>query len=501
MTLYRNTNQGNRLNGAYPNGDEPASSGFTLPTMPMGTGTTYYVSKSGNDSNDGSEGSPWLTLNGLNGNLVAGDTVLIGEGTYQEQGTAGFMSIGTAQGDIARSTWNITVSGTEGQPITFMANPANTGPVIIDGNHVFGGNASFNGGIFIGYNKYLNFKNLVIQNCMGKGIYNYDHTGDVVQEAQVASDIWIEGCDISGISGTDNDSGIGIWSGRRVTLINNTIYDIIGWPAQGRGGWGVLSYGFEDSLIRNNRIYNASASMGGIFLKDHYLASESPRTPSVECEIAYNLITTNGTCMAVGPQGSNTVEAGINNIHHNIFHSSNARVGINYPMAAVQNPTIGKQTIKHNLVIGNGLTDSSAFYFEATEDIELEGNIAFGFNRMIESAYVNTTDNPFVITASDRNVFDSSSSLALLNRYPVEGSTESYATLSAWQAATSASPYIAVDNPDSNSVTATLAATITDAANGDYTLVSGTSPAIGLMSDGSDSGPYQNGNEVIGVVS
>lgn len=476
---------------------------FLLPQMTLGTGTHYYLSTTGSDSNDGlSSGSgAFRTFNYAQAQLSPGDILNIDEGTYQESSTEGYISPSGGQngGVINRAAWAITVSGTEGQPITIRANPANTGPVICDAQHVYQGNVSEQGGLYVGYEKYVNISGIHVTNCKGRGIYNWDHPGEVVQEAYVASDIWIEKCEISQVSGTDNDCGFAVWSGRRITLINSVIHDVIGWPPIGRGGWGLLSYGLQESLIRNNRIYNGSASMGGIFLKDHYVLDDVTREPSVECEIAYNLVTVNGTPMQVGPQGANTVEAGFNNIHHNIFHTTTSRTGINIYMAAVPEPTTATQTIRHNLVIGANVTDSTGIYFEATEDVVMEGNLVFGFNRMIESAYVNTTDNPFGITSSDRSVFDSSASLALLARYSSVVSQESYATLAAWQAVTAvSSAMVNQDNPDANSVTSTLAATITDAANGDYTLAVG-SPAIGLMADGSDAGPYQFDDEIIGV--
>lgn len=64
----------------------------------------YYVSKSGNDSNDGSVSAPFLTLQKAAETLVAGDTCYIREGVYEE-------------------TLQPTNSGTSEAPITFTAFP------------------------------------------------------------------------------------------------------------------------------------------------------------------------------------------------------------------------------------------------------------------------------------------------------------------------------------------------------------------------------------------
>jgi hypothetical protein len=47
-------------------------------------GATYYIAKSGSDSNSGKVHSPWLTLSKACQTLIAGDTVLIGHGIYNE---------------------------------------------------------------------------------------------------------------------------------------------------------------------------------------------------------------------------------------------------------------------------------------------------------------------------------------------------------------------------------------------------------------------------------
>ncbi|MEM9929748.1 MAG: DUF1565 domain-containing protein [Bacteroidota bacterium] len=46
--------------------------------------TDYYVAKDGNDANDGSEGSPFLTIGKAASLMVAGDVCYIKEGTYRE---------------------------------------------------------------------------------------------------------------------------------------------------------------------------------------------------------------------------------------------------------------------------------------------------------------------------------------------------------------------------------------------------------------------------------
>ena len=82
---------------------------FTCPLM----ATTYYVAKTGSDSNSGSQSQPWLTIGKAASTMVAGDKVIVGAGTYAEK-------VQPAN------------SGTSSARITYEAD-ISAGDVIIDG--------------------------------------------------------------------------------------------------------------------------------------------------------------------------------------------------------------------------------------------------------------------------------------------------------------------------------------------------------------------------------
>ena len=48
--------------------------------------STYYVATTGNDSNDGSSSTPWLTIQGAinNASVLNGDIIIVRDGTYNE---------------------------------------------------------------------------------------------------------------------------------------------------------------------------------------------------------------------------------------------------------------------------------------------------------------------------------------------------------------------------------------------------------------------------------
>jgi len=54
-------------------------------TVNPGDGSFYYVSVSGNDSNDGSIDNPWKTIKKAAETLIEGDTVYLRSGVYRER--------------------------------------------------------------------------------------------------------------------------------------------------------------------------------------------------------------------------------------------------------------------------------------------------------------------------------------------------------------------------------------------------------------------------------
>ncbi|AWB65665.1 beta-1,3(4)-glucanase precursor [Saccharobesus litoralis] len=68
----------------YSTSNKVIASVILLSLAPLTYAKEIYVSKSGNDSNSGEQSSPYLTLNKAANEAVAGDTVFIGSGTYEE---------------------------------------------------------------------------------------------------------------------------------------------------------------------------------------------------------------------------------------------------------------------------------------------------------------------------------------------------------------------------------------------------------------------------------
>jgi len=92
---------------------DPSSSTDPVSAWPSAvTGTTYYVSTSGNDSNPGTQGSPFRTVARAAKALSAGDTLLMRGGVYNE--------------NVAITVGGGYASGQPNRPITIKAYPGET---------------------------------------------------------------------------------------------------------------------------------------------------------------------------------------------------------------------------------------------------------------------------------------------------------------------------------------------------------------------------------------
>jgi len=139
--------------------------------------STYYVAKTGNDSNSGTEASPFLTIEKGVTTLTAGDTLYIKNGTYDEH----FSSTNDV---VPNSTsWDnpVTISAYPGDsPILNPSVPSGTiytfyfgtgdQYVILDGLTLEGSGGAYEGIRTDGSSNYFRFKNLTIRNHQNQGI-------------------------------------------------------------------------------------------------------------------------------------------------------------------------------------------------------------------------------------------------------------------------------------------------------------------------------------------
>jgi hypothetical protein len=181
---------------------------FTSLSVLAQSGTTYYVSKNGKDSNSGSYTAPWLTIQHAANSVAAGATVYVEAGTYNE-------------------SVNFPASGTASNTITFASCPGQT--AVIDGT---GLSVSGTQGL-------INIVNQSYVTVSGFEIRNYTTS----KAALTPAGIWVTG------------------SGTGVQLLNNMVHNITTTSEKNGNAFGIAVYGTSSTPITNltisgNQVYN-----------------------------------------------------------------------------------------------------------------------------------------------------------------------------------------------------------------------------------------------------
>jgi len=182
---------------------------------------TYYVATTGDNSNPGTIGSPWLTIAKAAGSVSAGDTVLIRAGVYREY-------------------LNINSSGTSVNRITFQNYPSET-PIVDGGDHPLG-----TGNPLIQINgNFVTVRGLEMRNFAWDGIY-INGTDAIIDQMHIHHGYL---------------SGIRFWQTYRGLILNSNIHDVFDFPAGGNADCISVSgnndiYGYH--TIDGNELWNCS---------------------------------------------------------------------------------------------------------------------------------------------------------------------------------------------------------------------------------------------------
>jgi Right handed beta helix region len=172
------------------------------------SGATFYVAKSGNDTNSGSFTAPWLTIQHAANKVTAGATVFVETGTYNES--------------VA-----FPASGTASNYITFENYPGEN--PVIDGT---GLTPAATQGL-------INIVNLSYLTVSGFEIRNYTTSKAAVTPAG----IWITG------------------SGSGLKILNNLVHNITTTSEKSGNAFGIAVYGTSSTpitniLISGNQVYS-----------------------------------------------------------------------------------------------------------------------------------------------------------------------------------------------------------------------------------------------------
>jgi len=187
------------------------------PSLAGQTGATFYVSTSGSDSNPGTIGSPWLTIQHAANSVSAGATVYVFGGVYNE-------------------SVNFPASGTASAPIIFQSYPGQT--AVIDGTGVSccTSNPASSGNLTQGLINIVNQSYIVIS---GFDIRNFTTS----KAANTPAGVWITG------------------SGTGVQLLNNLVHNIMTSSEKNGNAFGIAVYGTSQTpisylVISGNEVYS-----------------------------------------------------------------------------------------------------------------------------------------------------------------------------------------------------------------------------------------------------
>lgn len=308
--------------------------------------SSYYVdNKTGSNCSDTGSGSlaqPFCTIRKGGATAIAGDTVYIRSGTYEEDTT----SCGSANcGAFGNSN-----GGSAGKPITYKGYPGDSKPII---------NGSATRYAAIIRTSYITLDSLVITNGYR----------DVFLAGGAADYFTLRNSEIYGLnaesSSCNNNGAILADNGGTEGLLieNNIIHDsFASFGDSGCAAGGMVFYQTNNFIIRNNHVYNEP---GGIFLK------HSDTNGKIYNNIVHDV--DEGIYVFAEPQN---VE-----IFGNIIYNYTA-TGLGARMSSSGYLPDQNVTYYNNVVIGNGGTaNKHSFYQVVSNSTKVFNNIFYHGNR------------------------------------------------------------------------------------------------------------------------
>ena len=232
---------------------------LTTLTPATGNATTYYVATTGNDSNPGTEHSPFRNINHGVTKLSAGDTLYVKSGTYTD-------SILTWKTKIPNGTsWNnpVTVSAMPGETVTinppeglafFWVKDGQAKYLIINGFIVDGKRKAIHGFKFSDNARYIRVTNTEVKNTTESAILVTVNSGTATTSMPVNTYHEFINMNVhdNGSSGFDH----GFYVSTSYNLFENV-------EVHHNSGFGIHLYMSKLDTVHNNTVRHSSAHNNG----------------------------------------------------------------------------------------------------------------------------------------------------------------------------------------------------------------------------------------------
>jgi parallel beta-helix repeat protein len=355
---------------------------------------TLFVATSGNDSSDGSSGSPWRTLQHAADVVNAGDTVIVRPGNYvgfylDRDGTAASRIVFQAEPGVTITQRNavtpdginlegadyVTIEGFNvvGMPRTGIRSVLNH-DVVIRNNHL---DQNGRWGILTGFSDDLLIEgNVASRSQIEHGIY-VSNSGDrpVIRH----NVIWGNRANGIHMNGDRWQGGDGIISGALVEA--NVIYDNgVG------GGSGINCDGVQNSVIRNNLIYNTHASGISLYQIDG------------GADASGNLVVNNTVLVAADGRWALNIQTGStgNTVRNNILYSSHSFRG----SISISADSLSGFTSDYNVVLSRFTTDDGGSVQSLAQWQATSGQDAHSLLATPSQLFVNAAGSDYHLSAS-----------------------------------------------------------------------------------------------------
>jgi hypothetical protein len=402
-------------------------------------GNTYYVAKNGSNSNPGTLSQPWLTIQKAANTIVAGDTVYVRSGVYNE-----YVYIGTSPPYTGKS-------GTATNPIVYKAYPGEY--PIIDGTGL-----SNTGGysLITVYNvSYCTIEGFELRNSSKHGIWAFGTYSNLtlrrmkIHDTQISgiyiekgSNLLVDGCEVY------NTNSIPVEE--QVSLMGVTGFEIKDSIFHNSGKTALdFKQGCINGLVHNNEIYGNNDTTSGIYLDAGYgdrdtdnikiynnkihdliasaitIGSEtSPHHAVTNVDIYNNLIYNNYTGFAVWPNPFTRTFRIINNTFYNngseiAVYGSDANAGVNLNCIIRNNILVhnGNYMIYFGSVTGGSPTVDHNQYYDSTGAYRFEPSTLIGTNYVKANPLFVNPPVDFRLQAGSQAINAGSATIAPLTDY------------------------------------------------------------------------------------